>query len=119
DVVDVLHRVAAVDERFSHTERRHHVARRAAAGDHRECPVVDLAHRAVRAQPKSRPAAVIDTSSEVPPNDRNGRVRRVTGSMPVTPPMLMIACTAIHAVMPPARSWLKRSAARNDVLTPR
>ncbi len=59
------------------------------------------------------------TSSDVPPKDRNGRVSPVTGSMPVTPPMLMMACTAIQAVMPPASSWLKRSAARSDVLTPR
>ena len=33
--------------------------------------------------------------------------------------MLMMACTAIQAVMPPASSWLNRSAARREMLTPR
>ena len=127
--------MAAVDEGLGHGQRRQHVAGRAAAGDRGVGPSAGAAagrfigaarrrtpsraHRLFRAHPSSRPAAVIVTSSEVPPNDRNGRVRPVTGSMPVTPPMLMMAWAAIQAVMPPASSWLKRSAARSEVLTPR
>ena len=44
-------------------------------------------HRvAVRATFSRRPAAVMVTSSDEPPNDRNGRVRPVSGITPTTPP---------------------------------
>jgi hypothetical protein len=38
-----------------------------------------------------RPAATIDVNSDVPPAEKNGNVRPVTGIKPTTPPMFTIA----------------------------
>jgi hypothetical protein len=48
-----------------------------------------------RATLSSKPAAVMHANSELPPDDTNGKVSPVTGMTPLTPPMLITACTAI------------------------
>ncbi len=42
----------------------------------------------------------------------------VSGMTPITPPMLMSACTTIHTVIPVARWLEKRSSARAAIRTP-
>ena len=74
--------------------------------------------RAWRATLSSRPAAVIETNSDDPPAEKNGRVRPVTGISPVTPPRLTTAWTPNHAVMPPASSMPNRSGAASAACIP-
>ena len=50
----------------------------------------------------SSPAAVMVTNSELPPAEKNGSVKPVTGIIPVTPPTLMMVCTTSQTTMPPA-----------------
>jgi hypothetical protein len=44
----------------------------------------------LRATLSNTPAAAIDTISEDPPADINGRVNPVSGRLPVAPPILII-----------------------------
>ena len=82
--------VACRHEGVGHGERRQYVAGGAAPCDHGVGPV---GHRALmrRATLRSSPAAVMLTNNELPPAEKNGRVRPVTGRKPTTPPMLTIA----------------------------
>src|SRR2546430_2304852 len=48
------------------------------------------------------PAAPIVITSEDPPNETKGSGTPVTGSTPITAPMLIRACPTTHAVMPAA-----------------
>ena len=66
----------------------------------------------------SKPAATIVTNNDVPPAEKNGNVRPVTGNRPVTPPMLMMAWTPNQVAMPPASSIPNRSGAASAVWIP-
>ena len=81
-------------------EAGEHVAGGAAAGDERQgrdgrsaTPHQVGARRRCRATFSRMPAAAIVTSSDEPPKDMNGSGTPVTGSRPITAPMLMNACT--------------------------
>src|SRR5581483_7527682 len=77
------------------------------------------AHHALwRATLSITPIAAMVMTSDEPPNDTNGRGTPVIGSMPMTAPMLMIACTTTQAVTPDATSMPNRSGARVAVRTP-
>ena len=58
-------------------------------------------------------------TSDEPPNETNGNGRPVTGSSPITAPILMNAWLTIQQVMPMARKRPKRSGARAAVRIPR
>ena len=62
-----------------------------------------------RATLSSSPAAIMLTNNELPPAEKNGKVRPVTGMIPVTPPRLTMACTPNQAAIPPASSIPNRS----------
>ena len=59
------------------------------------------------------------TTRDVPPNDRKGSGTPVTGSMPVTAPMLTSACPTTQAVIPVAIRVPNRSGARRAARMPR
>ena len=62
------------------------------------------AYAILRAIFSNKPAAPRVIKSELPPYEMSGNVRPVTGNTPITPPMLMMACTPNHIVMPAASS---------------
>ena len=93
----------ALDESIDDGEGGHHMARGATTGDGGEDR-----HRGRRATFIKRPAAAIDAMSELPPNEMNGKVRPVTGSNPMTPPMLIEIWTMNQQPIPAATRKPKR-----------
>src|SRR5581483_11913673 len=106
DEPDGVARMASFDQRPPDRDRRQHMAAGAAARDHRpdrtRLPGHDVAGRRVerpwRATFNSTPTAPIAITSDEPPYDTNGSGTPVTGSRPMTAPMLMTAWPTIHAV---------------------
>ena len=114
DEVDRRAGVARGDQGPGDGEAGHEVAGGAAAGDDRPgaasigAPARGRAGRSGRRRlagdvEQDAEAAMVTTSEE-PPKETNGSGTPVTGSMPMTAPMLMTACPTIHAVMPAASS---------------
>ena len=65
-----------------------------------------------RAKDSSMPEANIVVMSEEPPEDTSGSGTPMTGSRPITAPMLMIAWMTIQAMMPAVAIRTKRSFVR-------
>lgn len=63
------------------------------------------------------PIANIVVMSEEPPDDTSGRPTPMTGSMPMTEPMLTMAWLSTHAMMPAAAIRTKSDSARVTMRT--
>ena len=95
--------IPGIDERFTDSDRWQNMTRGATTADNCE-----TGHLGLRATFIKSPQATIETISDVPPKEMNGKVNPVTGRRPTTPPTLITNCSRNQEAIPPASNRPKR-----------